>query len=298
VKIFRSYLLPALLVASTLLLAFWLVMADRSKRSFGGYDLTAREVVGFQSTIPGWTVRKVPMDLENSTDPNILGMELSRKESLPGQGPRFFVRLVHGYNMPMCMKIKYYTVEKLLDHGVRPVSYPKLQSAFRVGGQRAEGGGQTIDLRLLNTSLTTTLPVQLWRLTSSAGTVSLWATTMIRSGDFAVTPEDISSMAFPRVETPEDPNWVPRGLALEDLKHPVASFQSWWHGRWDGARWDVLTFLRLRPPAHGSEELLSYVTRSVVPDVKPENEAEVMRDLLNTHAAMLKELQKWRRNGK
>ncbi len=295
-KAFRSYLLPALLVASALLLAFWLVMADRSKRSFGGYDLTAREVVGFQSTIPGWTVRKVPMDLENSTDPNILGMELSRKESLPGQGPRFFVRLVHGYNMPMCMKIKYYTVEKLLDHGVRPVSDPKLQSAFRVGGQRAEGGGQTIDLRLLNTSLTTTLPVQLWRLTSSAGTVSLWATTMIRSGDFAVTPEDISSMAFPRVETPEDPNWVPRGLALEDLKHPAASFQRWWHGRWDGARWDVLTFLRLRPPTHGSEELLSYVTRSVAPDVKPENETEVIRDLLNTHVAILKELQKWRKS--
>ena len=286
-KAFRSYLLPALLVASALLLAFWLVMADRSTRSSGGYDLTAREVVGFQSTIPGWTVRKVPIDLENSTDPNILGMALSRKDSLPGQGSRFFVRLVHGYNMPMCMKIKYYTVEKLLDHGVRPVSDLKLQSAFRVGGQTAEGGG---------INLTTVPPVQLWRLTSSAGTVSLWATTMIRAGDFAVTPEDISSMAFPRVETPEDPNWVPRGLALEDLKHPVASFQRWWHGRWDGARWDVLTFLRLRPPAHGSEELLSYVTRSVVPDVKPENETEVIRDLLNTHVAMLKELQKWRKS--
>lgn len=322
-KLIRTYLVPGLLVSSTLLLAFWLVMAKRSSQWVKGYDLTPKELVGFKPVIPGWSTRMMSMDLENSTDPNILALELSRDASSSEPAACFVIRLVHGYNMTMCMKIKHYTVEKIQDHGVRTVSDPKLQSAFRVvgGGEgfrgqgsggvgegsgfRGQGSGnrsQATDLGQLSTSesiqqlsnSTSSLPFQLWRLTSSGGVVSLWMTTMIRSGDFATTEEDICSMAFPRVETPDDPNWVPRGLALEDLKHPAASFNRWWHSRWDGARWDVLTFLRLRPPVYGSEELLSYVTRSAVPEVTPENEAEVTRDLLKTHTAMLKELQKWR----
>jgi len=329
-KSIRTYLVPSLLVGSTLLLAFWLVMATRSSQWVKGYDLTAKEFVSFRPAIPGWSVRMLPVDLENSTDPNVLAMQLVGESSQAGFAPRFMVRLVHGYNMPMCMKLKYYTVEKLQDHNVRTVSDPKLQSAFRtlsssctscplmlkpvspaVRGEEvsreaakgAKGGDSNMDIQDIQDREGTDspkqpIPFQLWRLTSGTGVVSLWVTTMIRSGDFATTEEDICSMAFPRVETPDDPNWVPRGLALEDLKHPRVAFQRWWHNRWDGARWDVLTFLRLRPPVYGSEELLSYVTKSAVPEVTPENEATVTKDLLNTHTAMLKELQQWRRDRK
>jgi len=231
------------------------------------------------------------IDAENSTDPNIMGMELAGESASDGPAPRFFVRLVHGYNMPMCMKIKYYTVGKIQDRGIRAVTDPKLQSAFKI--QDPPAGEEKSSVQ--NPTLSVEFPFQLWRLTSGAGTVSLWVTTMIRAGDFAPTREDICSMAFPRVETPDDPNWVPRGLTREDLKHPVSSFQRWWRSRWDGARWDVLTLLRLRRPVSGSEELLSYVTRSVVPDVTPANEAVVLQDLLTTHAAVLRELQQWRK---
>ncbi len=264
------------------------MLAERSTRPGKGYSLTTRALAGFQPVVPGWTVRVKSIDAENPTDPNIMGMELAGEAASGGPAPRFFVRLVHGYNMPMCMKIKYYTVEKIQDHGIRSVSDPKLQSAFRSSPQQPNN---------LTTQQqpSSRLPLQLWRLTSGAGTVSLWVTTMIRAGDFEPTREDICSMAFPRVETPDDPNWVPRGLTREDLKHPVSSFQRWWRSRWDGARWDVLTFLRLRRPVSGSEELLSYVTRSVVPDVTPANEAVVLQDLLTTHAAVLRQLQQWRK---
>jgi hypothetical protein len=284
----RSSLVSILLVSGCLLLAVWLVLAERSARPGKGYALTTRDLAGFQPVIAGWAVRVKSIDAENPTDPNIMGMELAGENASGGPAPRFFVRLVHGYNMPMCMKIKYYTVEKIQDSGIRAVTDPKLQSAFLSSLQQPN-------------SLTTQqqpspgLPLQLWRLTSGAGTVSLWVTTMIRAGDFAPTREDICSMAFPRVETPDDPNWVPRGLTREDLKHPVGSFQRWWRSRWDGARWDVLTFLRLRRPVSGSEELLSYVTRSVVPDVTPANEAVVLQDLLATHASVLRQLQQWRK---
>lgn len=102
-------------------------------------------------------------------------------------------------------------------------------------------------------------------------------------------------MAFPRVDTPEDPNWVPRGLTRNDLMHPVSSFQQWRRTRWDGARWDLLTFLRLRQPVYGSEELLTYVTRSVSLDVTPANEADVTKELVFSHSAILAELQQWRK---
>ena len=118
---------------------------------------------------------------------------------------------------------------------------------------------------------------------------------MIRADDFSPTTEDICSMVFPRIEIPDDPHWVPRGLGMDDLKHPGAAFDRWYHSRWDGARWDVLTFLGLRRPARTSEELLSYVSRT---DGLPDNVAhsEDIETLLKLHMMMLKELQAWRKS--
>jgi hypothetical protein len=247
----------------------------------------------FQPALEGWIVRTLPITRDDLIDANIAAYSLVRDYSSSVTNNRqpitnnpYLTRLVHGYNMPMCMKMKYYTVEKILDNRVRPISDPKLHSAFHSAPQQLS----TITTQQLASR---ELPFQLWRLTSSVGTVSIWVTTMIRADDFSPTMEDICSMVFPRIEIPDDPHWIPRGLGMEDLKHPGVAFNLWYHSRWDGSRWDVLTFMGLRRPARTSEELLSYVTRI---DGLPDNDAisADIQTLLNIHIMMLKELQGWR----
>jgi hypothetical protein len=97
-------------------------------------------------------------------------------------------------------------------------------------------------------------------------------------------------------DMPEDPNWIPRGIRWNELKHPKAAFMGWCHSRWDGARWDVLTLLRLRRPVRTSDELLSYVTRI---EGMPDNTVKTddIQILVEIHAAILKQLQELRRVG-
>lgn len=116
---------------------------------------------------------------------------------------------------------------------------------------------------------------------------------MIRSGNFEPTQTDICTMAFPRIDIPDDPNWIPRGLAFDDVKHPGAAFSRWFHSRWDGARWDVLTFLRLRKPARTSGELLSYV--SIMERGADAGLENGLDELLTVHEGMLAEFRNWRR---
>jgi len=358
-KPIRHYLVPGLLVTCTLLLAFWIGASRLRGKSSEPYDLTAKDFAGYQPVLDGWAIQVLPVVSDGVIDANIASYSLVRDTSSPDTNnhppstiphqpfpfpsSRLLTRLVHGYNMPMCMKMKYYTVEKIQDHQVRSVTDPKLQSAFldhrpqtidhrpEAGDHRPETIDQrpeTIDTNHQPSTITHSLPpdnhepstinhsslpdnhepstinhlpvpsdypipAQLWKLTSSAGTVSYWVSTMIRSGDFAPTEEDICSMVFPRVDLPDDPNWVPRGYALEDLRHPREAFMRWLNSRWDGARWDVLTFLRLRRPARGSNELISYIT--LTRDTLPEgNDDDVIRVVLDAHRDMLAELQKWR----
>jgi hypothetical protein len=264
--------LPTLLVACTLLMAFWLLMAKRSARPFEAFDLTAADFVGFQPAVPGWDIRSIPVSTNDPAEPNIaafIAVSGKREDANGGRSATrhpppatrcFLIRLVHGYNMPMCMKIKGYEV----------------MCAGAEGRQSP-------------------CPHQLWRVTSSAGDTTIWVTTMIKAGDFAATGEDIRSMAFPRVDVPDDPRWVPRGFSWSDVKHPWASLRRWARARWNASRTDVLTFLRLRQPAWASEELLTYVTRSQKPCFEAVDEAATIAALLEAHAGVLQELQAWRR---
>jgi hypothetical protein len=315
----QKYLMPGLLVICTLLVAFWQVMSWVSRRPYESFALTPESMVSCQPALEGWVVRALPITRDKLVDANIASYSVAQ-DSSSSPNNHFLVRLVHGYNMPMCMKMKYYTVEKILDNLVITVSDPKLQSAFRVqkphageeksieqkhakdakeeNGVSAGGGEENPSLRTSRASVQNPdsvpeLPFQLWRVTSSVGTVSIWVTTMIRADDFSPTTEDICSMVFPRIEIPDDPHWVPRGLGIDDLKHPVVSFSRWYHSRWDGARWDVMTFLKLRQPARTSEEYLSYITRM---DGLPDNvvSREDVQTLLKIHRMMLNELQGWR----
>ncbi len=102
-------------------------------------------------------------------------------------------------------------------------------------------------------------------------------------------------MRYPVVNYPDDPNWIPRGLSLADLKTPREAFWSWFNSKWDGSGWDVLAFLGLRPRAAGSEELLSYMT---IVNVEPSSDhARAVEEALTRHAAMLREFRKWRGAG-
>ena len=293
-NILQKYFVPGLLVFGTLFLAFWMVMAKVNRREGVSFDLTPEAFVNFHPAIEGWITDTMPVTRDSYIDANIAAYSLVRDYSSsvtdnrqPITNNHYLIRLVHGYNMPMCMKLKYYTVEKIQDYKVRSVSDPKLQSAYR------SLPSTTQQLSNLTTILPTELPYQLWRLTSSVGTVSIWVTTMIRSDDFSATSEDICSMAFPRVDVPDDPGWVPRGFGLEELKHPVATFRRWYLHRWNGARWDVLTFLGLRRSVGASNELLSYITKiEDLPSGGP-RDADI-QDLLEIHATMLKDLQAWR----
>ncbi len=238
-----------------LLVTFWLIAGKLSSKPFKAFDLTATDFSGFTPTVAGMTVQVLPITVRDQAEPNVVSYYARCEGSPVG----LILRLVHGYNMPMCMKIKEFQVE--------PIERVKSQDA---------------------------LPIQVWRVISLTGDTSIWITTMIRSGDFATTPVDICSMAFPRVDIPDDPNWIPQGLSLADFKHPIQTLKVFFRARWNASRTDSLTFLRLRQPAWASEELLTYVSRSASFAVTRENEALVIRDVLAGHAAMLKELQRWR----
>ena len=254
----RRHIMPVLLAGCTLLLAFWIVASNRSARPFKPFNLTHDDLAGYCPAVEGATVQAVPMTVRDPAEPNIVMFGVSPADG----GDTVTVRLVHGYNMPMCMKIKGYRVEEIRS------------------GQAAGA-----------------LPVQLWRVISETGETTIWATTMIRSDSFTPTADAVTSMAFPRVDVPDDPNWVPRGFTKDDLKHPIASLRLWIRARWNASRMDLLTFLRLRQPAWASEELLTYVSRNLR-SVPPAQEPAVIRGVLATHVAVLGELQKWRQTSR
>jgi len=282
----KKALVPGLLVTCTLLVAFWIVASQRHARPFKPFNLTYQDFAGYCPAVEGSVVQSVPMTTHDPAEPNIVTFSVQQGSS---QAPsRLGVRLVHGYNMPMCMKIKGYTVEPLFGGVV------ELLGCQVVEGRKA-GHSNHLTTQQPNNSTQKGLPGEVWRVTSSSGDASIWVTTMIRSEDFSVTSESVTSMAFPRVDIPDDPNWTPRGLNGDDLKHPLQSLRRWFRSRWNGSRTDVLTFLRLRQPAWASEELLTYVSRSLPPSVSRDREPEVIRQVIATHAAMLQELQTWRR---
>ena len=273
----RRYVVPGLLMTCTVLVAFWIVASQRHAQPFKPFNLTYHDFTGYRPEVAGCTITPVAVTSHDPAEPNIAVYGVSQESGLASA--QLLVRLVHGYNMPMCMKIKGYTVEAIPG----------------VTGSHGAANAQNSTTQQPSNAFGSSLPMQVWRVTSSVGEVSIWVTTMIRSEDFAVTTVDVTSMAFPRVDVPDDPNWVPKGFSREDLKHPVQSLRTWFRARWNASRTDPLTFLRLRQPAWASEELITYVSRSLPPSVTPEQEPVVIRQVMAGHAAMLQELQKWRR---
>ena len=181
------------------------------------------------------------------------------------------MRLVHGYNMRDCMRIKGYEVELVADTRDTPNS-PINQSSNQPSPGR----------------------YQLWRLVSETGDVSIWSTVMLRAGDFSETGVDCRSMAFPRIGIPDDPRWMPEGITVKSFRHPVRNFRMMLRAKWNKSRRDLGTFLRLKQPAWASDEMLTLVGVSGGGTVPRESEPDVARDVLDAQGFLLRELQAWR----
>jgi hypothetical protein len=240
--------------------AFWQLMAALSAREHSAFRLSAQDFEQVAFHAPGWSVRRLPVSVD-PIEPNILAMEWrALSPAQPMEDRPVFVRLVHGYNMCDCMRIKHYTVELLVD--TRP---------------SAEGGH----------AVRVDFPpnVQVWAVTSQAGNRTIWITSMLRATDFTPTDVDVRDMAFPRVGTPDAQGWEARGLTLSSLRHPVRNLRIFLRAKWNASRCDVLTFLRLRQPAWASDELLTLVSASRGSHIPEAETADAIRHVVAAHMA-------------
>ncbi len=253
------------LVVCVILVGFWEIMSSHSSRAFDAFELSNDDFVGFkQSDNSKYFIKSIPV-VTTVMEPNIAAFMVKRRGQ--SDNPLVLTRLVHGYNMCDCMKIKGYTVDLLAD------------------------------TRQGHASTTNSLPKQLqvWRLTSSSGDVSIWVTSMLRSGDFAALAVDVRSMVFPRVGMVDDPSWVPRGLTWASLKHPIDNTKMMLRAKWNNSRCDIWTFLRLKRPAWASEDMLTLVSAYRGSAFTKAKEQTVVNDVVTAHINIMKELQAWRK---
>ncbi|MEI6808637.1 MAG: hypothetical protein WCN95_07935, partial [bacterium] len=194
-----------------------------------------------------------------------------------GRGISVLVRLVHGYNMHDCMRLKGYKVELLAD-GV-------------------DSGKWDVERKANHQPSTTNEQrrIQTWRLTSDIGDQFISCSVMLRAGDFGGTMVGVKDMAFPRIAAPIGPEWDIVGVRASDLSHPVQSFVMLCKVKWNNSRCDLLTFLRLRQPAWASTEYLTFLASSRGVRVTPDNEAAVINEVRAAQAVVYAELCRWRK---
>lgn len=259
------------IILSLVIVAVWEFMAVLSRRPYKPFDVRADAFAGIEWSQPGWTIQALPV-ADDPVEPNILILLLSRTDNnrIP-----VIVRLVHGYNLVDCMRIKGYTARLLADtrDSQSPVSRPP--SPF---------------------SSLPAYPAQVWEFASPGGDQTLWVSSMLQSGDFSMTGVDTRDLEFPRVGIPDHPGWSPRGLSRESLRHPVSSLRLYLRARWNSSRSDLLTFLGLRQPAWASEELLTLVALQSAPS-SGVAAADVLAAVSEAHQLVFRRLQEWRRMG-
>lgn len=212
--------------------------------------------------IGDWIIKPLPVTY-SETEPNILVYHIFPVRSADAEeGWPVRVRLVHGYNMPDCMRIKGYTVERLKS------------------------------VIMMSTADSNATPRSLWKLRSSYGNVSIWATAVLNAKNFSIMDYDVTSFPFPKVNIPDELGWSPRGITLENMKHPIKNFKLFLQAKWNASRCDVLTFLRLKQPAWVSDDMLVLVAASNE-QTSDFNKSLVTKNVLLAHSLVLTELQKW-----
>lgn len=264
----RERLVAALLIFCVVVVAVWEVLWNWSRRPFEPFQINGTDLAGFKPGGPGWSAEMLPTS-QSRYEANLLACLFrrdspARTEAEPGSwGGAVLVRLVHGYNMPDCMRIKHYQVELIEDTRKDPA---------RTGGRR----------------------VQIWRLTSQSGERSIWISGMLQAGDMSETEVDVRSMAYPKVSVPDDPGWVPRGVDREFLKHPVRDFRRLVRTKWNNANCDWTVFLKLRQRAFASDEMLTLVAATEGGTVDPGREKAAIAEVLAAHGAFREGLARWK----
>ncbi len=251
----RERWVAAVLLLCTALVAFWQVTARLASRPIDALRVGAADFDGFRPTAPPWAIRRVHVK-STPVEPTILAYEARYGTTTdPLRRAPVLVRLVHGYNMVDCMRIKQYRVDLLADR------------------RHDRGGG---------------MPLQIWRITSADGHRSLWVTSMLRAVDFTATGTDTRDMAFPRVGTPDDPAWAPSGLKWASFRNPVRNSRYFLRSKWNASRSDLLTFLRLRQPVWASDVLLTMVSEYRGRSLTDEEEAGARAHVLDAHALFIR----------
>jgi len=264
----RERWVAALLVVCVALVAFWQVTSWLAARPYKALRLSAEHFAGFSPSDIKWQMRLMHIKA-TPTEPTVIAYEVRPRvagSADTAASAPVLLRLVHGYNMVDCMRIKQYRVELLSDtrrRGIAP-------------GDAASGERP---------------PVQIWRLISPSGDCSVWVTTMLRASDFGATDTDTRDMAFPRVGIPDDPAWAPSGLKLSSFRHPVRNFRLYLRSKWNASRSDLLTFLRLRQPAWASDVMLTMVSEYRGASVSVDTEAPAAAHVLEAHLLMLDRFQ-------
>lgn len=230
-----------ILLGCLIAMGCWMVLARQSARPWAPLRYTAADFEGIRISSTDWNWKPVAVNNEDPTAPNLVAFAGTPWNN--GAAATVLVRLAHGYNMPMCMRIKGYRVESLRDE------------------QDAAGGRN-----------------QIWRLVSDLNEATLWITRMVRAADLADSGSDIRNLAFPRVGVPDDPRWAPPGmLSREFLRHPWASMRRFIQVRWNGARTDWRTFLKWRQPAWVSDEEMTVVVTGLTRVTPDEEAGEIAR---------------------
>jgi hypothetical protein len=255
--------------------AFWLIASQYASRGFEPLRLGQGDFEGFLPLSDSWQSRLVYVK-STPTEPTITAYELrpviqGGAPVEPGGDAPVLVRIVHGYNMVDCMRIKHYGVDLLGDNLQVWRGYE--------GGQ----GQRPVDAP----------PVQIWRLREPQAAARVWVSSMLLAADFSGTAVDTRDMAFPRVGTPDEPAYRPTGLRWRSLRHPLRNFRLFLRSRWNASRSDFLTFLRLRQPAWASDVLLTMVSEYRGGDAAERTDAEMQAHVLAAHRFFYGELQRF-----
>jgi len=252
------------LLGCVLLVSFWQIMAWHARRGLEPFRIRAQTLADFEPHIKGFELTEVLVK-EDPLEPNIISYRVHpRRKAGTRPSPlshTVLIRLAHGYNVVDCMRIKHFTVDALPD-------------------------------------LNETFPQQVWRLTSSIDDQSIWMTTMHGSADFTPMDMDTREMPFPKIGTPDDPSWNPSGLKLASLRRPIYNLKRTLRAKWNNARCDLLTFLKLRRPVYASDEILTLISAVALPPANDANPADVEAALTRlqekVHSEMVVQLADWR----
>ena len=246
----RNTITAVIIIVCLCVVVFWEIIAALSRRPFDRFQITTDDFREFMPRSQEWEAKKFPVG-SDPAEPNILAFILTRKDD------RFSAktRLVHGYNMRDCMRLKGYSVEL-------------------ISGIASDKPAEFRD-------------DQLWRLVSKRGDVSIWLTSLLRADNFQKIKRDIRTLPFPRINTPEDSMWELKGITRESLRHPASSFKKYLRKKWNNSRCDIWVFLGLKQAPWASREILTLVTYT---DIDENDEKSVLKKTAEAHEFMYSQL--------